>query len=406
MRKKSKITSVISICLFLFACIPATTFAQPLKTPILKARSEDQRTTISWTPVENAAGYQVYQLQNSSWVLAATCKGNKNFLYTRKGANPRRKEVYKVRAYSECRGGPFSKKLKVANRIKMPVITGIRKKKITWQKMPSADYYTVYVKKSGRWKRLGKTKKTYFKGRFYRKKHYTVTAWNKIQHSRFDTTFSNRFYGYKNWHRKKVLIDGDSISSPSYSWSNRTANLFGIKAQNKSRPGKTVAYNNTTPSNSLLYNATVNKCYKNFKLLIFNGGTNDYSSNCELGDITSKDARTYYGAWNRILSKARNDNPKAKIVIVTPIERKKLYDDYTLSGYETPNSAGCTLLDYGNASQKIAEKYNCFVYDSKEAGVVNKTALSRYMLDNVHPCSLLHVKMSDDFAEYLKQYVL
>ena len=63
-------------------------------------------------------------------------------------------------------------------------------------------------------------------------------------------------------------------------------------------------------------------------------------------------------------------------------------------------------MDYGNASQKIAEKYNCFVYDSKEAGVVNKTALSKYMLDNVHPCSLLHVKMSDDFAEYLKQYVL
>lgn len=147
MRKKIKITSVISICLFLFACIPAITFAQPLKTPILKARSEDQRTTISWTPVENAAGYQVYQLQNSSWVLAATCKGNKNFLYTRKGANPRRKEVYKVRAYSECRGGPFSKKLKVANRIKMPVITGIRKKRSPGRKCPALTI-TPYTSKN------------------------------------------------------------------------------------------------------------------------------------------------------------------------------------------------------------------------------------------------------------------
>ena len=63
-------------------------------------------------------------------------------------------------------------------------------------------------------------------------------------------------------------------------------------------------------------------------------------------------------------------------------------------------------MDYCNASKNITKKYGCYLYDSKKANIVNEKTIYEYMPDKLHPSSLLHIKISDDFVEYFKQNVL
>lgn len=102
-------------------------------------------------------------------------------------------------------------------------------------------------------------------------------------------------------------------------------------------------------ADSSFVNRTKNVRFKSDIILIF-GGTNDYMGDkamCNpLGTPDSDDITTYFGAYNTMIKNLKKYNPGTKIVLVTPIKRKK---------YDTKNAYGLGLQHYVLATKMIAE---------------------------------------------------
>lgn len=73
--------------------------------------------------------------------------------------------------------------------------------------------------------------------------------------SRFDETYSDRYFRGKKYRSKKVIAEGDSITAPTYSWAYRTANLYGMSIKNMAVDSSTVTMNYKNPGLSLFYRA-------------------------------------------------------------------------------------------------------------------------------------------------------
>ncbi len=115
-------------------------------------------------------------------------------------------------------------------------------------------------------------------------------------------------------------------------------------------------------------------------ILIF-GGTNDYARQnpTPLGDITSLDEHTFYGALKLLYNKVISAHPEAVVVAVTPIHREK-EKDYGLEGLE--------LLDYVNAVREVASLYSIPVIDLwNNSGIQaqNLEIMKEYLIDGLHP---------------------
>ncbi|UEL47364.1 SGNH/GDSL hydrolase family protein [Terrisporobacter hibernicus] len=193
-----------------------------------------------------------------------------------------------------------------------------------------------------------------------------------IQHN---NGFSNRF---KN---KKFLFDGDSIM-----WgrtiNGQTANpaipdvvlrRLGVGFDKIAVSGACVTPKTPADGQSLVERC-VNNDYANYQYIIMNGGTNDYGYERQIGTIDDTGINTFYGAWNTIIKTIYSKNPKAKVVLITPIYRSYVnVNGQPVYGnvYNIKNGAGYTLNDYSDAIVKIGELYNIPVLDSRKNSMVN-----------------------------------
>ena len=116
-----------------------------------------------------------------------------------------------------------------------------------------------------------------------------------------------------------VSIIGDSITyEPSYATILSTNPV--ISATTYAIGGTRVAGKDDSLS---FVNRTKGVKYNSDLILIF-GGTNDYfgmGNSSQLGEPSSTDLNTFYGAYNAMLNNISKNNPNSKIVLVTPIRR-------------------------------------------------------------------------------------
>ena len=124
------------------------------------------------------------------------------------------------------------------------------------------------------------------------------------------------------------------------------------------------------------------------------GGVNDYTRNVELGSVADKTETTFYGALDRLFSKAKQKYEK--ICVITPIPRKG----------EGKNAKGYTLDDYRQAIRLRAKEYGLFVIEGEGLGVdpANDEQWKLFMHDDVHPNSAGHRLYANYILEKLKNF--
>lgn len=82
-----------------------TETTRPLKTRGVTAVAGTSKITLSWNPVENASGYQVYRLNTDTgkYEKAATIRDPKNVTWKNTGLKKGKTYTYKVRAFRKCK---------------------------------------------------------------------------------------------------------------------------------------------------------------------------------------------------------------------------------------------------------------------------------------------------------------
>jgi lysophospholipase L1-like esterase len=180
---------------------------------------------------------------------------------------------------------------------------------------------------------------------------------------------------------KKIYCDGDSMmlgvvtSSPRVLadlpvYANIQERIPGATVYNASHGGDTIISRDDTDlsiCDSILADDTVGT----YDYFVINGGTNDFTFDATIGTIDSTDETEFYGALNAIMQYILTENPKARVMLITPLFRNY---SHTLRGnaYNLQNNAGSTLGDYCDAMINIGKKYCMPVFDSRCLGGVNE----------------------------------
>lgn len=143
-------------------------------------------------------------------------------------------------------------------------------------------------------------------------------------------------------------------------------------------------------------NRTKKEKFKSDIILIF-GGTNDYMGDlamCNpLGTPDSDDITTYFGAYNTMIKNIKKNNPKSKIVLITPIKRV---------GLENLNAYGLSLKHYVLATQMIAQnnEVDCIDLFNNERCDFTGTDL---LIDGLHPTIKGHTILATEIYQSLLQ---
>lgn len=213
---------------------------------------------------------------------------------------------------------------------------------------------------------------------------------------------------------KKIYCDGDSImvgvitTSPEYP--SRTvaspnipdaiaARLPNATVDNKAHGGDYIrSMNDATVSicDSILADSTVS----GYDYFVINGGTNDYTNDSgnnptTLGTIDSNDTATFYGAYNAIMQYIFTQNPKARVLLITPCFRNYMHSTRG-NAYEIQNNQGITLGDLCDAVINIGKKYAVPVYDSRVLGPVNAWNYTTLLVPRTESGTDAHIHPSQD----------
>lgn len=121
----------------------------------------------------------------------------------------------------------------------------------------------------------------------------------------------------------------------------------------------------------------------NADLTVIWGGTNDFGSNVEMGNLSDlSDNTKFKPAFYNLLMGCMTTFPNSKILVITPCHRKDSRPD------NVANTAGMTLKDYRDAEIEICELLGIPYLDMwTELGFTpfNETQKNNYMPDGLHP---------------------
>ena len=198
---------------------------------------------------------------------------------------------------------------------------------------------------------------------------------------------------------KRVLIEGDSIQTNCGQFIKQSCSLMGAKSVRITAVrGASLGYNPDSRKgrNSVYYRISnmTKEQLSQYQYIFISAGTNDWNNmktDIGLGDVDSTDERTIAGALNLMLTKIRNEAPKAKIVVVTPLHRYLYIDVTTGNRYKRNcdmqmNLQGYTLEDCRRIMREVAGKYdNTYVIDGKTISKSHEMNSLKYTKDYVHP---------------------
>ena len=106
------------------------------------------------------------------------------------------------------------------------------------------------------------------------------------------------------------------------------------------------------------------------------GGYNDWATARSLGDITSTDPVTFYGALNIICQNILQRPNRPRLILITPAQSNR-------NG--VADMTNLTMLDYVNAIKAIGQYYSIQVLDLYTHSGINPLNLSYYTDDGLHP---------------------
>lgn len=171
-------------------------------------------------------------------------------------------------------------------------------------------------------------------------------------------------------------FNGSAIGTEN-TWVNRMGDRYGMTYENYGIGGSTMsAY--VTNRNPMV-NRYQNMAKGDADFILLEGGRNDRNVAAPLGDIDSRDPKTFYGAVNTMLDGMLETYPNALIILVTPW--------YTISPSSADGKAHNVM--YADALRNLAEHRNnhrivCLYAADKDATGVNmddKSFRNTYTID-------------------------
>lgn len=300
---------------------------------------------------------------------------------------------------------------------------------------------------------LGQADGDFISCSFKPKKGYTYINVTAVARRNGKTIQEMSYDGFTNskrkYSKKKILYIGDSITFGTpykssttihrFSYPYRIGELTNAKYYNAAIPGATMAFKEkdtssvhryriitdvvpkilkgTTPvANPGLLKKNTNT-FSDFDTIVICAGTNDYTDAVPIGNSSSKNQSTYYGALNSLMTdilKADNTRVKKGKSHITVIMPDLFYSDrcggaYTMkkSRYSTKNSIGYTLKNYNDAKNKILEIYKnkgLKVVDFKTSSFVNQNNCPYSTADNLHMTKYTYEKIGNALAETIIKY--
>ncbi len=205
---------------------------------------------------------------------------------------------------------------------------------------------------------------------------------------------------------KKIACLGDSITEGSAA--NETHNyvyhlqkMSGAEVLNFGVAATRIATRlipHETPSWNDSFLLRAERMTDEYDVILIFGGTNDYAraNPTPLGDLSSTDEHTFYGALKILYNKVISAHPETVVVAVTPLHREK-EKNYGLEGLE--------LLDYVNAVREVASLYSIPVIDLwNNSGIQaqNLEIMGLYLSDGLHPTERGAKRIAERIYAFLK----
>ncbi len=204
---------------------------------------------------------------------------------------------------------------------------------------------------------------------------------------------------------KKIACLGDSITEGiqdvTYNYVHYLAEMSGAEVANFGVSATRIATRlipHETPSWNDSFLRRAERITDDYDVIVIFGGTNDYAraNPTPLGDMSSTDEHTFYGALKILYNKVIAAHPNATVVAVTPLHRRS-EKDYGLEGLE--------LLDYVNAVREVASWYSIPVIDLwNNSGIQaqNLEVMDLFLRDGLHPTRLGAKRIADRIYAFLK----
>ena len=202
---------------------------------------------------------------------------------------------------------------------------------------------------------------------------------------------------------KSVGIIGDSVGKgahASYNFGDYIKEKTGAKIQNLSVSSATMS---EVKDNNILNQA---KQLKDNELVIIQGTDDDWLFNSNTGvEVGNKltDTKTYIGAFYKVVETVKENNPKAKIVVITPTKQAKIDDTGKVIRRDTDkNKKGYTLKNYVDSQVKATKDLGLALYNAYDDSLINpynEKFRQSSMKDGLHPTKWGHEMMYYRIAE-------
>lgn len=160
---------------------------------------------------------------------------------------------------------------------------------------------------------------------------------------------------------------------------------------------------------------------EDFDIVVLEGGANDYGRSVPLGTFGDMNTKTFYGAYSsllKVINKASHRRMQAgkgkiKVVLVGMFYSGRYTKDPVnpRSKYEVKNSQGLTYNDYENA---IRKEYNEWqgskyikvrLYDPCKYTYLTKDNCSYNTVDDLHMTAYTYAKIGDTLTSFLRNEV-
>lgn len=229
-------------------------------------------------------------------------------------------------------------------------------------------------------------------------RNYQYLGWISISTQEYDfgEYGSTHDLASQPWLNKKIACLGDSITEGDSgegglidSYVPRLKKYIGTNAQNF---GKSGAWITKKTDDDISFVNRVGAIEGQDVVTIF-GGINDFQWNAPLGTMadTADTPTTFYGALKYVITTLSANNPKAKLMLITPMKTTKFkYHTYDDNGNLMRNANGNTQLDFVNAIKQVGEYYSIPVLDMYSCSnyspyLPSQVGHDNFTADGLHP---------------------
>lgn len=198
------------------------------------------------------------------------------------------------------------------------------------------------------------------------------------------------------WLNKKVACLGDSITEGANgegglidSYVPKLKQYIGTDAQNFGKSGALIT---KKTDDDISFVNRVGAITGQDVVTIF-GGINDFQWDAPLGTMAdgADKPTTFYGALKYVITTLSANNPKAKLMLITPMKTTSFkYHTFDDSGNLIKNGTGNTQLNYVNAIKQVADYYSIPVLDMYSCSnyspyLPSQVGHDNFTVDGLHP---------------------